>query len=158
MRTIPLLRISGRPRRWAAAGLLTLALTACNHDDGTIVFTPFNVPNSVAVADVNGDGAPDLLVATTLDQGLTDNPGFANVILNSAATPGTFSTGVSYPTSTTNPSSIAVADLTGAGHPDLVVATVSGGVSVYLHGTTAGTFQSAVNIDSGGAPNQVVIA
>lgn len=146
-----------RPSR-AAAALLALALCACNHDDGVVVFTPFNVPNSVAIADVNGDGAPDLLVATTLDQGLIDNPGFANVILNSAATPGTFSSGVAYPTTGADPASIAVADLTGAHALDMVVASATGSVSVYLHGTTAGTFQPAVNYDAGGAPNQVVIA
>ncbi len=116
------------------------------------------VPNSVAIADVNADGAPDLLVATTADQGYAQNPGYANVILNSAGVPGTFNKGIQYHTGANNPSSIAVADLTGSGAFDLVVANFgSGNVSLFLHGATAGTFQAASLIKTGGLPNQVVI-
>ena len=39
----------------------------------------------------------------------------------------------------------------------MVVANVFGSVSVYLHGATPGTFQPAVDVTTGGAPNQVVI-
>jgi hypothetical protein len=152
-------RRSGGVAAVALAGL-ALTLSSCNDDNnnyyccvGTI-----NVPNSVALADVNGDGTLDLLVATTADQGLAQNPGFANVILNSKSAPGTFSKGVPYPTTGNNPSSIAVADLTGSGFLDMVVANVTGSVSVYIHGTTPGTFKAAVNLSTGGAPNQVVLA
>jgi hypothetical protein len=137
----------------AAAGLLA----ACGGSDSTVYLAPFNVPNSVAIADVNGDGHLDLLVATTLEQGAPDNPGFANVILNTASSPGTFQTGVQYPTTNLDVSSIAVQDLTGSGALDMVVANAFGSVSVYMHGTTAGTFMPAVDVPSGGAPNQVVI-
>lgn len=154
--TLPMaLRSSGtliRAGALAAAGLLA----SCG-GDSNFYFVPFNVPNSVAIADVNGDGAPDLLVATTLDQGYQDNPGFANVILNSASSPGTFQTGVQYPTTNLDPSSVAVADLTGSGFLDMVVANVFGSVSVYMHGATPGTFMAAVDVPTGGAPNQVVI-
>jgi hypothetical protein len=116
------------------------------------------VPNSIAVADVNGDGVPDLLVATTLDQGLINNPGFANVILGQTSAPGTYQTGVGYPTTGTDPSSIAVADLEGSGHLDLVIANFgSGSVTVYIHGSTPGVFQPGVNIVTGGSPNQVAV-
>ena len=118
---------------------------------------PVNVPNSITVADVNGDGAPDLLVATTSDAGVLNNSGFANVILGSKSSPGTFDAGVQYALTGTNPSGMAVADLTGSGHLDLVVSNSgSGSISVFMHGTTAGTFQPAVNIATGGQPNQVV--
>ncbi len=150
---------SSSVRLTAGALLLAGALSSCGGgDDGNCCFTPFNVPNSVAIADVNGDGAPDLLVATTLNQGYFLNPGFANVILNSAGSPGTFATGVQYPTTGNNPSSIAVADLTHSGHLDLVIANATGSVSVYLHGSTPGTYQAAVGITTGGTPNQVVLA
>ncbi|HTT41468.1 MAG TPA: VCBS repeat-containing protein [Steroidobacteraceae bacterium] len=148
------------PGRALLAGMMLLAalpLSSCNDDDTCCVIT-VNVPNSVAIADVNGDAVPDLLVATTASQGLYGSPGFANVILNSASSPGTFATGTAYPSTGYNPASIAVADLTGSGALDMVVASVSGNVSVYMHGTSPGTFQAAVNLNSGGAPNQVVIA
>jgi FG-GAP-like repeat len=136
----------------AAAGLLA----SCG-GDGNWYYAPVNIPNSVAIADVNGDGAADLLVATTLYQGYPDNPGFANVILNSATSPGTFATGVQYPTTNLDPSSMAVADLTNSGSLDMVVANAYGSVSVYMHGATPGTFMAAVDVPTGGAPNQVVI-
>ena len=148
------------PRRVLAvtAFLGTLAALASCNDSNNTPQGGFPVPNSVAIADVNGDGLPDLLVATTLDQGNLSNPGYANVILNTQGAAGTFKTGVQYPTVNVNPTSMAVADLTGSGQLDLVVATLSGSVSVYSHGSAPGTFQAAVNYNTGGQPNQVVIA
>jgi len=151
-----------RLRLLAGAATLLLALESCggygdNCNYGCGPQLPVNVPNSVAIADVNGDGVPDLLVATTIDSGTMANSGFANVILGSATTAGTFATGVQYPITGTNPSGIAVTDLTGSGQFDLVVSNSgSGTISVFMHGATAGTFQPAVSIATGGQPNQVV--
>jgi hypothetical protein len=154
-----------RLRLLAGAAALLLALDACGgygNDYGCAYGcpgSPVNVPNSVAIADVNGDGVPDLLVATTADSGAFTNPGFANVILGNMASPGTFATGVKYSITGTNPSGIAVTDLTGSGNLDLVVSNSgSGSISVFMHGATAGTFMSAVDIATGGQPNQVVAA
>jgi FG-GAP-like repeat/FG-GAP repeat len=154
-----------RPRLLAGGAVLLLALASCggygdNYCDWGCFTGPqptVNVPNSVAIADVNGDGIADLLVATTADSGGFANPGFANVILGSKSSPGTFDSGVQYGTTGTNPSGIAVTDLTASGHLDLVVSNSgSGSISVFMHGATAGTFMPAVNIVTGGQPNQVV--
>jgi len=154
-----------RLRLLAGGAVVLLAVASCggygdNYCDWGCFVGPqptVNVPNSIAIADVNGDGVPDLLVATTADSGSITNPGFANVILGSKSSPGTFDSGVQYAITGTNPSGIAVTDLTGSGHPDLVVSNSgSGSISVFMHGATAGTFMPAVNIATGGQPNQVV--
>jgi VCBS repeat protein/FG-GAP repeat protein len=152
--------IQSRRRRLLAAmgmGLLLGALASC-HYSSDYTFPTINVPNSIAIADVDGDGTPDLLVATTADQGNLNNPGFANVILGNQGSRGTFQTGVRYPTTGSNPSSIAVADLTRSGSLDLVVANFgTGSVSVFMHGASPGTYQTAVDVTTGGQPNQVRI-
>jgi hypothetical protein len=153
-----------RLRLIAGAATLLLALESCGgYGDNSCYYGclgpqgTVNVPNSIAIADVNGDGAPDLLVATTADSGGITNPGFANVILGIKGSPGTFAAGVQYSITGTNPSGIAVTDLTGSGHLDLVVSNSgSGSISVFMHGATAGTYMAAVDIATGGQPNQVV--
>ncbi|HTD13219.1 MAG TPA: hypothetical protein VK676_14230, partial [Steroidobacteraceae bacterium] len=142
-----------------AAALLVILASCGGYGNDNFYSNPaFTVPNSVAVADVNGDGTLDLLVATTFDQGLINNQGFANVVLGQTASPGTFLSGVQYPTTGADPSSIAVADLATSGRLDLVIANFgSGSVTVFMHGATPGTFQPGVDIATGGAPNQVAI-
>ncbi len=158
-------RAAQRRLRLFGAAALALALGGCggygdNYCDWGCPIGPqptVNVPNSIAIADVNGDGVPDLLVATTADQGPISNPGFANVILGSKSSPGTFDSGVQYAITGTDPSGIAVTDLTGSGQLDLVVSnSSSGSISVFMHGATPGSFLPAVNIVTGGQPNQVV--
>jgi hypothetical protein len=138
-----------------ATAAIALGLTSC-HDDSTPNLPPIiPVPNSIVVKDVV-NGAPDLLVATTADEGAGLNPGYADVIMNTAGSPGTFHTGVHYSTTGTNPSSIALADLTGSGGTDMVIANFgNGSVSVFVHGA-GDTFSAAVDVPTGGQPNQVV--
>jgi hypothetical protein len=141
-----------------AIGAALMVTTAGCGGGGSDIIT-VDVPNSIAVADVNGDGVPDLLVATTADQGNADNPGFAAVILGNKSSPGTFQRAAVYNTQARDPSSIAVADLTGAGASDLVVANFgSGSASVFMHDpANAGHYQTAVSVTTGGQPKQVVI-
>ena len=154
------MNIEARRRRLLASvglGVLLGALASCHYGSHYSLPT-IDVPNAIAIADVDGDGTLDLLVATTADQGNPHNPGFANVILGNHSAPGTFHTGMHDPTTGNDPSSIAVADLTGSGSQDFVIANLgAGSVSVFLHGATPGTYKSAVDVPAGGEPNQLVI-
>lgn len=121
---------------------------------------------SVAIADLNGDGHPDLVV-TDVCQYLSDCwRGIVSVLLGKGN--GTFMPATSYAAGGYYASSVAIADVNGDGHLDLVVASqcyntgcspfLSGPVSVML-GNGDGTFQDAVGYGSGGEyPVSVAIA
>jgi hypothetical protein len=88
-------------------------------------------PASVAEADFNGDGKPDLVVAN-------DGSRTVSVFLNNGT--GTFQAQQTFATSV-NPDSVFVADVNGDGKLDLVVADNATHVSVLL-GNGNGTFQA----------------
>jgi hypothetical protein len=97
----------------------------------------FNVgtyPLSIAVADLNGDGKPDIAVANDADKTVS-------VLLNTTAAGGTvptFAAAKTFPTGS-YPVSVAVADINGDGLPDLVVANEGDStVSVMLNTTAPG--------------------
>jgi hypothetical protein len=104
------------------------------------LYPPGGVPESVAVADVNGDGKQDLL------GGLG---GAVGVLLGNGD--GTFKPAVTYATGGTQSISIAAGDLNSDGKPDIVVANYvfSPAISVLI-GNGDGSFQPPVLLSSGG--------
>ena len=104
-------------------------------------------PNFVAVADVNGDGKPDLLVVNDTTNGTV------SVLLGNGngtfAAPATIAVG-------SHPASMAVADLNGDGRPDLVVG--SGSAVGVLLSNGNGTFQPQLTLAAGTDPYAVTLA
>jgi hypothetical protein len=97
---------------------------------------------SIAVADVNGDGRLDLVVAYW-------NEGSVGVLLGNGD--GTFQPVVKYNSGGTGAISVAVADVNGDGKPDIVVLNALGqeGTVGVLLGNGDGTFQPPVTYDTG---------
>ncbi len=131
-------------------------------------------PGSVAVADVNGDGKMDLVVANFCDEvtNCTCTPescdyGSVGVLLGNGD--GTFQPAVTYLSGGYYTQTVAVADVNGDGKADILVVndctsptncfyTVGDGSVSVLLGNGDGTFQPAVAYDSGGQfPNGVLI-
>jgi hypothetical protein len=118
---------------------------------------------SVAIADVNGDGIPDLVIANGCANNTCDTAdGSVSVLLGNGN--GTFQTAVRYDSGGYLTDGVAVADVNGDGKPDIVLANYcadhpvgqgfclgdgNGSVGVLL-GNGDGTFQPVVGYDSGG--------
>jgi hypothetical protein len=144
-----------RPSPDSSAALAIRSQTTRHHarplDETLPLFSPeVDYPSggssasSVAVADLNHDGKPDIVVA--ISGGGANGDGMVGVLLGNGN--GTFQTAVTYDTGDTGSFSVAVADLNGDGKPDIAVANCSsacatGSVSILL-GNGDGTFQPAV--------------
>jgi FG-GAP-like repeat len=114
-------------------------------------------PNAVAMADVNGDGKPDLIVANWCTDGTCVASSVA-VLLGKGD--GTFQAAVTYGSGGLYADSVAIADFNGDGKPDIVVgncgfpkktacdASSSGNVAVLLNAGN-GTFSHAVSYSLG---------
>jgi hypothetical protein len=109
--------------------------------------------HSVAVADVNHDGKPDLLVANDCSH----CEGSVDVLLGNGD--GTFQPIVTYDSGGQGAASVVVADINGDGKPDLLVANRFSNTVGLLLGNGDGTFRLAVTYDSGGTgPSWVATA
>jgi len=130
-----------------------------NNGDGTFAMAQSYAsvlrPVSVAVADLDGDGTPDIATANST----TANVG---VLLN--AGDGTFAAAAYYPADG-KPASIAIADVNGDGKPDLVTANgaangaaslTNGSVSVLLN-SGSGRFAAPINHPAIGPPGTIVV-
>jgi hypothetical protein len=103
-------------------------------------------PAQVAVADVNGDGKPDIV--------RTDDFG-DNVCVGLNNGNGTFGLPVKYVVGG-DPAAVAVGDVNGDGKADIVTANTNGTVSVLLNNDN-GTFAAAQNYAIGGPANSVAL-
>ena len=122
------------------------------------IFSTGSYPVSVVSADVNGDGIPDLIVASFSDSTVS-------VLLNTTVPGATTPTFAAQQTFATGASADAViaADLNGDGNPDLVIAnygdnTVSVLVNTTAPNATTPTFATQQTFATGEGPKSVTAA
>ena len=111
---------------------------------------PNSNPIGMVVADVNGDGRPDIVTGNT-------NSDTAGVLLGQAA--GGFGAVSTYPTGyNSKPYGVAVADVNGDGRPDIVTANFDTQAAGVLLGQAGGGFAPVSQYAAGGSPFGVAVA
>ncbi len=117
-------------------------------------FTTGNFPEGLAIADIDGDGKPDMIVANNNDNTLS--------LFHNTSTVGSVSFA---PQLTVNSGyaayDLVVADFDGDGHPDIaVVDQYSNTVSVHRNISTPGTIAISANVDytTGNIPYSITTA
>jgi FG-GAP-like repeat len=116
------------------------------------------IVTSVAVADMNHDGNPDLVVANTCADnlcGLGEGDGLVGVLFGNGD--GAFQAALIYGSGGRFAQSAAVADVNGDDRLDILAANESGSIGALL-GNGDGTFQPAVAYESLGSHRFIVIA
>jgi hypothetical protein len=104
------------------------------------------IPVSIAVADFNQDGKPDLVTANQISNDVS-------VLLGNGS--GSFATATTFSSGAVNPTSVAVADFNLDGKLDLAVSNISGSVSVLL-GNGSGGFGAPSVLSTAGGADEVV--
>jgi uncharacterized protein (TIGR03437 family) len=143
----------------ATAGNLTVFLGGGNGAFQLArTYSAGSLPTGVAVADLNGDGKPDLVVTDRSDPFVTPRAaGAVYVFLNDGK--GGFQTPLKLATGA-YPFSVSVGDLNGDGKPDLVVASEDASVrytlAIFL-GTGSGGFQPATLVSTSYGPSGIAI-
>lgn len=116
-----------------------------------------NSPFSLAVADLNGDGRPDIVIPNfCVWVGNTCSYTTVGILLGNGD--GSFQPVVKYDAGTTGSTSVAIADVNRDGKPDLIIADLGAAKISVLLGNGDGTFQPAVLYDAGVAPYSVAVA
>lgn len=102
---------------------------------------PLFIPSGLAIADINGDGRPDIVLGSASNSGAgSAGLGGAVEVLTQNAD-GTF-TQIAKPTAGNNPGEIAVADLDGDGLPDIVVGNNGFQTFTVIRQTSPGQFSA----------------
>ncbi len=121
-----------------------------------------NGPNQTVIADLDGDGKPDLIVLDDYNNAISI---YQNIGTNGILSAGSFAPPVILPTTSGNysPYGIAVADLTGDGKLDIIV-TENGDnlISVYKNNCTPGSittnsFAPRVDFSTGSQPQRIAV-
>ena len=110
-------------------------------------YTTGSAPQAIVVTDLDGDGAPDLIIAN-------HNSGNVEVYINNNDGSGTFKTGVPY-TVGTGPNSLVAADF-GTGKISLAVANANNNTLTILPGAGDGTFGAAITYTTASTPEGIV--
>ncbi len=141
---------------------VALGCAACGEGTSSFYpsFRPYDVPNSIAIGDLDQNLAPDIVLAVTHVDGSYPNAGFASILFHNGLGFDSFQPALDMAAGF-NPSAVAVADLGGVSNtPPIIVANSrSANISIFspLLGAPLGTYHPAFNIDTGGVPYDVVV-